>query len=83
MMVPALADEFLTSLCLDTPIKSISVVLRYLKILCKIRAVIEECKNSGKCFSTAVTVSSWHVVLFVHQRCFWWDRPGKPCTSLC
>lgn len=67
MILPALADEFLTSPYLDKPIKSVSVVLCYLKILCKIHAVIEECKNSGKRSSSAVTVSSWHVVPLVHQ----------------
>lgn len=67
----------------DTPIKIVSVVLHYLKILCKIHAVIEECKNSGKHFSSAVIVSGCHVVPFVHQIWFWWDRLSKPCTSLC
>lgn len=53
MILPALADEFVTSLYLDTPIKSVSVVLHYLKFLCKINPVIEECENSGKRFSAA------------------------------
>lgn len=55
MILPALADEFVTSLYLDTLIKSIKVVLRYLKFPCKINAAIEECKNSGKRFSSAVS----------------------------
>lgn len=55
MILPALADEFVTSLYLDTLIKSIKVVLCYLKFPCKINPVIEECKNSGKCFSSAVS----------------------------
>lgn len=68
---------------LITPFKSVSVVLCYLKILCKICDVLEECKNSGMCFSSAVTVSSCHLVQFVHQIWFWWDRLSKPYTSLC
>lgn len=83
MILWGLADESLTSLYFDTPFKNLSVVLCYLKILCKIHAVIEECKNSGMCFGSAGTVSSWHVVPFVHQIWFWWDRLSEPCTSLC